>query len=168
VAIVALLMSVLKENDILCEVHADTPCYVSDNNSDNEILDSDSDTSTEEEESSELEGSDDKTSDMWCKTDKKSSSEPFFGNIGLNIVIDNAESVVEVVSYVVEVVSSVIGDIHIQLLSEQSNLYHSQNPEKWKVLPKTLKWSSITHEEMMKFLGIIILMGQVRRRLLVH
>ena len=62
-------------------------------NSDNEILDSDSDilttsshkqlqpsaivvtsdsgTCTEEEESSEPESSDDKTSDVWCKTDIK-------------------------------------------------------------------------------------------------
>jgi len=60
-------------------------------------------------------------------------------------------------------VSSVIGDDLIQLLTEQSNLYHSQNAEKWKVLPKRLKWSNITPEEMRKFLGLIILMGQVRK-----
>ena len=59
--------------------------------------------------------------------------------------------------------SSVIGDDLIQLLTEQSNLYHSQNAEKWKVSPKTLKWSDITPEEMRKFWGLIILMGQVRR-----
>ena len=35
--------------------------------------------------------------------------------------------------------SSVIGDNPILLLTEQSNLYHSQNAEKWKVSPKTLK-----------------------------
>jgi hypothetical protein len=58
---------------------------------------SDSETSTEEEESSELESSDDKTSDVWCKTDRKPSSEPFLRTTGLNIVIDNLESV-EVVS----------------------------------------------------------------------
>jgi hypothetical protein len=40
---------------------------------------------------------------------------------------------------VVEVMSSAIGDDHIQLLTVQSKLYHSQNTEKWKVLPKTLK-----------------------------
>ena len=33
------------------------------------VFTSDSETSTEEEESSETESSDDKTSDMWCKTD---------------------------------------------------------------------------------------------------
>ena len=51
---------------------------------------------------------------------------------------------------------------HILLLTEQSNLYHSQNSEKWNVLPKTLKWSNITPEEMRKFFGIIILMEQLR------
>jgi hypothetical protein len=80
-------------------------------NTDNEILDSDSDvpttslykqllpsavvvtsnneTSTKEEERSELQSYDDKTSDMWCKTDKKPSNEPFLGTTGLHIVIDN-------------------------------------------------------------------------------
>ena len=59
--------------------------------------------------------------------------------------------------------SSIVGDELIQLLTEQSNLYHSQNAEKWKVSPKTMKWSNITREEMRKFLGLIILMGQVRK-----
>ena len=80
----------------------------------------------------------------------KLSNEPFLGTTGLNIVIDNLESVAAVVS-------SVIGDDLIQLLTEQSNLYQSQNAEKWKVLPETLKWSNITPEEMRKFLGLIIL-----------
>jgi hypothetical protein len=60
-------------------------------------------------------------------------------------------------------VSSVIGDDLIKLLADQSNLYHSQNSEKWKVSPKTLKWSNITPEDMRKFLGLIILMGQVKK-----
>jgi len=45
-----------------------------------------------------MQNSDDKTSDVWCKTDKKPSNEPFLGTTGLNIVIDNPKSVVEVVS----------------------------------------------------------------------
>jgi hypothetical protein len=63
---------------------------------------------------------------VWCKTDKKPCNEPFLGTRGLNIITDNHE-------FVVEVMSSVIGDDLIQLLTEQSNLYHSQNAEKWKV-----------------------------------
>src|SRR5215510_11503356 len=63
-------------------------------------------------------------------------------------VIDNPESV--------EVVSSITGDNLVLLLTEQSNLYHSQNEEKWKVLPKTLKCSNITPEDIRTFLGLII------------
>jgi len=55
------------------------------------VVTSDSETSIIEEESSESENSDDKTSDVWCKTDIKPSSEPFLGTTGLNIVIDNPE-----------------------------------------------------------------------------
>jgi len=77
------------------------------------VITSDSETSTEEEESSEPENSDDKASNVWCKTDIKPSNEHFLGTIGLNIVIDNPESVAEVVSLV-------IGDDLIQLLTEQS------------------------------------------------
>jgi hypothetical protein len=35
--------------------------------------------------------------------------------------------------------------------------------KKWKTLPKTLKWSNITPEEMKKFMGLIVLMGKVRK-----
>ena len=69
---------------------------------------------------------DDKTSDIWCNIDKQPSNEPFFGTTGLNIVTDNPESLVEVVS-------SVIGDDLILLLTEQSNIYPSQNAEKWSL-----------------------------------
>ena len=131
-----LCRSVLKKDDILCVLYVDTCSDVSDN-SVNDVLDSDivipttssrkhlqpsaivvtsdSETSTEEEESSELECCDDKTSEMWCKTDKKPSIEPFIGTTGLHIVTDNPESFVEVGS-------SVIADDLIQLLNEQSNL----------------------------------------------
>ena len=159
----ALHRSVLKEDDILCntQIHV-----LMSENSDNEILDSDSDvlttssrkqlqlsaivfnsdseTSTEEEQSSEPESSDDKTSDVWITTDKKPSHEHFLGSTGLNIISENLESVVEVTS-------SITGDNVIQLLTAQANLYHSQNAGKREVPPKTLKWSNITPEEIRKF-----------------
>jgi len=58
------------------------------------------------------------------------------------LIIDKPESVVEVVS-------SVIGDDLIQLLTEQSKCKKKKKKKKkkkWKVSPKTLKWSSITPE----------------------
>jgi hypothetical protein len=119
------------------------------------VVTSDSETSIEEEESSVLESADDKTSDMWCKTDKKPSNEPFLGTTGLHTVIDNPESVVEVVS-------SVIGDELIQLLDSLTFTIVKMH-RKRKSSPKTLKWSSMTPEEMRRFLGLIILMGQIRK-----
>jgi len=59
--------------------------------------------------------------------------------------------------------SSVIADDLIQLLTEQSNVYYSQNVQKLKVLRKTLKWSIITPEELRKSLRLIILMVQGRK-----
>jgi hypothetical protein len=70
----------------------------------------------------------------------------------LNIVIDNPESVAEVMS-------PIIDEDLMLLFTEQANLYRTQNAEKWKVSPKTLNCSNITTEEMRKFLGLIILMG---------
>jgi len=91
----ALHSRVLQEDDILCALHVDTRSDVSDY-SDNETVDSDSDvpttsshkqlwssaiavtgdseTSTEEEGSSEPKSSDDRTSDVWHKIDKKPMS----------------------------------------------------------------------------------------------
>jgi len=101
------------------------------------VFSSGNEKSTVVKENSEPESSDDMTSDV-CKTDKP-SNQPFLGSTGLNIVIDNPESVVEAVS-------SVIGADLILLLN-------SHIAQKWKFLPKTLKWSRITPEEMRHFLG---------------
>jgi len=59
---------------------------------------------------------------MTCgvKLIKNPSNEGFLGTTVLNIVTDNPESVVEVMS-------SIIGDDLIKLLTEQSKLYNSQN-----------------------------------------
>jgi hypothetical protein len=57
----------------------------------------------------------------------------------------------------------VIGDDLVELFGEQSNLYHRQNVDKWKMSPKSRKWTAITKSEMKKLLGLILLMGQVRK-----
>jgi hypothetical protein len=174
IAVTALDRRVLKEGDILYELNADTCSDVSDDR-EGEFLDSDSDsdvptvsahkqfqpptvvhtsdsnTNTEEEENNESE-----SSDMWCETDKKPSSGPFLGTSGVNIVIDHPVSVADVVN-------TIIGDDLIQLLTKQSNLYHRQNVQKWNMLPKTQKWLNITPEGVRKFMGLIVLMGQVRK-----
>jgi len=110
----ALRRNVLQEDDILCELYADTHSevshYTDDESSDSDtdisanssrkqlwssvvVVIIDSETNTLGKESIELENSDDKTSGVWCKTDKKPSNETFLGTTVLNIIIDNPESV---------------------------------------------------------------------------
>ena len=95
------------------------------------------------------------TKQVLCGAKLIKKKQAILGTTGLNIVIDNPESVVEVVN-------SIISDDLTLLFTEQSNLQHSQNAQQWKVSPKTPKWSSIT-QRMRKILGIIISMGQVRK-----
>jgi hypothetical protein len=77
------------------------------------------------------------------------------GIIDLKMVIDNSESVVEVVS-------SITDDVTKHLFTEQSDLYRCQHSQ-WNVSLRTLKWSNITTDETRKFLGLTIMMGQVRK-----
>jgi hypothetical protein len=65
----------------------------------------------------------------------------FLGSAEFNTIIDNPESVIEVVN-------AVTGD------TEQSSLYCTQNVQQWKV-SKSLKWSDITPEEMEMGLQLI-------------
>jgi hypothetical protein len=76
--------------------------------------------------------------------------------LGLQDNIGNPE-------FIVEVVSTVIDDHLTHLFTEQSNLYHIPNSQQWKVSSKSLKWYDITPEEMKTFVGLTILMGQVRK-----
>jgi hypothetical protein len=103
---------------------------------------SDSDSvSVDEDESSEPDNSDysdEGKIELRCKKDKKSGD--FLRFTGLNIIVDNSEAVVEVVSVF-------IGANLIQLFTDQSSLYHTQNALQWKVLSESLKWSGITPSE---------------------
>jgi hypothetical protein len=69
-------------------------------------------------------------------------------------------------SDITQVVGGVIGDDLIQLFAEQSDLYHRHNVDKWKISPKSLKWTDITNAEMKKFLGLVLLLGQVRKKIM--
>jgi hypothetical protein len=58
---------------------------------------------------------------------------------------------------VAEVVSALISVNFIQIFTEQSNLYSTQNAQQWKVSSKSLKWNNTISKENKKFLGLIIL-----------
>ena len=50
----------------------------------------------------------------------------------------------------------------MKLVASQTNLYRTQNEKSYKKY-KALKWTDVTNSDMMKFLGLIILMGQIRK-----
>jgi hypothetical protein len=94
--------------------------------------------------------------DGWSKHNKTPNLEPFLGNQSVNDPISDP-------SDITQVVSAVIGDDFLQLFTEQSNLYHKQNVEKRKSSLKSLKLTDIISAETKKILGLILLMGQVRK-----
>jgi hypothetical protein len=55
-------------------------------------------------------------------------------------------------SDITQIVSTVTRDVHIQLFAEQLDLYHRHGVDKWKICPKSLKWTDITNIEMEKIL----------------
>jgi hypothetical protein len=118
---------------------------------------SDSERSGTDRSDSEMsEKSDTETVDGWSKSGKTPNAERFLGNPGVDVDVDGP-------SDINQVVSTVIGDYLIQLFAEQSDLYHRRNVGKWKISPKSLKWTDIITAETEKFLGLILLMGQVRK-----
>ena len=49
------------------------------------------------------------------------------------------------------------------MVASQTNLYHQQNEKSYEEYGKALKWTDVTNSDMKKFLGLIILMGQIRK-----
>lgn len=56
-----------------------------------------------------------------------------------------------------------VGDDFLKMLVEESNLYRVQMSYKNITSPKALKWSDVTTSDMKKCIGLIILMGQIRK-----
>lgn len=83
------------------------------------------------------------------------SAETFLGIRGLNLILDNPDSVTEVVI-------AGIGDEVLQLFTDQLNLHHSHNSHECRILPETMKQSSVVILRM-NTLGLIILMEYVRK-----
>jgi hypothetical protein len=147
----------LTVEETIAELHSDPFSDVSDlESSDAETVDSsDIEHSSVDISDSEIsEQSDTATVDGWIKHDKTPNSEPYLGNQSVNVAIGNP-------SDITQLVSMVTGDDLLQLFAKQSYLYHKQNVDKLRTSLKSLKWTDITSTETKKFLGLILLMGQV-------
>jgi hypothetical protein len=74
--------------------------------------------------------------------------------MGVNTALEKTDSISQVVGLC-------MGADLIETFTSKSNLYHKQNSEKCKSSVKLLKWLDIMEVEMKKFLGQLVLMGQV-------
>lgn len=102
-----------------------------------------------------ISSSSDESEDEWSSTDEPPVLEDFMGRPG---VISNAAP-----ESLIDAVESFIKDDFFQYLVDESNRYCYQNIERFQTSRKTIKWRDITIAEMKKCLGLIILMGQVRK-----
>lgn len=94
--------------------------------------------------------------DIWSTNDEAISLEPFEGSPGIKIIPSSPDNVMGSVNLF-------IGNDFFEHLVRESNIYHYQIIEKYKIPSKAKKWTDITVPEMKKFLGLIVLMGQVKK-----
>lgn len=107
------------------------------------ILSSDSEQSDNEEEE-------------WLENDTPPVIEQFLGQSGVVVMPNNPQSVNEVVQLF-------IGNDLFDYMVEETNRYHQQNMDKFKDRAKGVKWKDVTMIELKKMLGLLLLMGKVRK-----
>lgn len=90
----------------------------------------------------------------WSEIDRPPPIEPFLDHPGLNIFPNNRDSIIDSMNLF-------IGEDLFKMMEEETNRYHSQNFEKFKVYKKSRKWKDVTVCELKNFFGLIILMGQI-------
>ncbi|XP_017762744.1 PREDICTED: piggyBac transposable element-derived protein 4-like [Eufriesea mexicana] len=94
--------------------------------------------------------------DIWSTNDEAVILEPFEGSPGIKIMPSSQENVMDSVNLF-------LGIDFFEHLVRESNRYHYQVMEKYKTPSRTKKWTDITVPEMKKFLGLIVLMSQVKK-----
>ncbi|KAI4483477.1 hypothetical protein M0802_013354 [Mischocyttarus mexicanus] len=92
----------------------------------------------------------------WSTNNKSIILEPFEGSPGIKILPKSEASVRDIVNLF-------IGDDLLEYLVTESNRYHYQVINKYKNISKTNKLVDITFSEMKRFLGLIVLMGQIKK-----
>lgn len=112
--------------------------------------DSDEDDNGEDEEQEE--------DGVWSTNDEPITLEPFEGSPGVKIMLKSQS--------VADVVNLFMGVDLFEHMATESNRYHYQVLNKYKISSKTKKWRDVTAAEMKKFLGLIVLMGQVKKNMI--
>lgn len=107
----------------------------------------------------DVNNTEDNDDEIWSRNVEASILKPFEGSPGIKITLAPPENVMESVN-------SFIGDDFFEHLVIESNRYHYQIMERYQISSKTKKWTDITVPEMKKFLGLIVLMGQIKKDVL--
>lgn len=83
----------------------------------------------------------------------------FEGSPGIKIMQSSPESIIDCANLFIR---------HnvFEYLVRESNRYHYEVVDKYKVISRRRKWTDITVPEIKKFLGLVILMGQVEKNAL--
>ncbi|XP_055944310.1 piggyBac transposable element-derived protein 2-like [Argiope bruennichi] len=64
---------------------------------------------------------------------------------------------------IVDVIDSFFDEEFFNSVVSQTNLYHTQMKDLHKNSAKTLQWKEVTTNDMKKFLGLLVLMGQTKK-----
>ncbi|XP_054015988.1 uncharacterized protein LOC128896655 [Hylaeus anthracinus] len=89
---------------------------------------------------------------QWTEVDIPPTIKPFLDLTGLNILPWNGvEGSLDVF----------LDDNFYEMMVTEISRYHHQNVEKYVKKKKTIKWTDLTIGEFKKFLGLLILMGQI-------
>lgn len=95
------------------------------------------------------------TDDGWTEDDIDFRIESFEGESGLKIFPTS--------NRIESIVALFMGDDFFELLCKQSNLYYKQNAEQFKNCEGMDGFTEISCEEMRKFLGLLLMMGVIRK-----
>jgi len=146
------------------EVYADNLSQIS---SDSDISEFESDSESDEDfvhpkrrkvlptQYSDSEQSDDEVLE-WSEKDNPPIIDQFLGQTGVVEMPSNLESVDEVVQLF-------IGNDLFEYMANETNRYHLQNVDKFKESAKSVKWKDVSAVEVKQMLGLLLLMGKVRK-----
>ncbi|XP_026467688.1 piggyBac transposable element-derived protein 4-like [Ctenocephalides felis] len=89
------------------------------------------------------------------ESDRTPVIEPFVGNSGV--------SAIPYIRSVIDIVKLFIGDDLIEHMAIETNRYHMQNLNRLSTGGKSIKWKDVTGKDIKKMLGLLLLMGRVRK-----
>ena len=91
----------------------------------------------------------------WSENDNAPVIEDFRGESGITVNLDNLSSTIDFLKLFVN-------DDLFEYMAKETNRYHAQNIHRFKD-SHSLKWKDVSVREQKKMVGLLLLMGQVRK-----